>query len=502
MVLVYSDVLSQPFLKFFEKPDSTINVFDIHDIYYDEDQKVYFTLFLLSKNSCQGFGVTKLGEDGEILNEYIYCSQDSLDQFLYFFPNLGLQKIGDDLFYFGGSIVFSGFRTFDYWFDSDLNFVHYNISDTISTDSVQAHQILRLASYSDNIVQAGQLQKLNFESDLYIKVIDNEGNDVWIEEYFNDDGYSHYVSSLIVHDSILILGNTKSKLNSSTSDKSQCHIAFVSQTNGEILHEFDLNLPEGSNLGPTEVIPFEKDGETLLAFSSSESTYNEDYFEFRSHIRFFITDLDGNVVDSIRLGTDSSISNGLFYNAKTEVGFVSSGNLLIDDTYRALVVGMFDERADTIWWSKYDFNDSEEYAEYYNITSQEVLPDGSIVLCGNLAELEFTTFQPIRKRPFVLKLDADGCLEPGCREGVNVNSILIKDSYDVSPNPSNGRFEIQGKYKDLQLLDVYGNKIYHTSKLNGNATVVEVPSFSTGIYFFNVTKRGVSETKKIILINN
>ena len=490
-----SDLTSQEtFVTFIENEDSELSVYDI---IYDEEMECYFTLGN-KIDSLNGLWLAKFNKDGELVDQNYYYG-DTLYNFQLEQKNK-LIKIENGIYFTSGILAFSQSQQYEMFFDGDLDIISYRETSPFIEGLTKFN--FSSLKYGDDIILTGTKQKNNFEIDTYLKRINQNGEEIWETEIGEDDELNDRYSSVTVFDTLIIVGTTTRILGSSTTAKSQCHISFIDAEDGEVIHELDLNLSQSSNSGPTDVIPFEREGETLLAFGSREGTYNEDYFEFRSQIRYFITDLEGNVKDSIRLGNDLSVSNGLFYNAKTEVGFVSSGNLLINDTYRALVVGMFDERADTIWWSKYDFNDSEEYAEYYNITGQEVLPDGSIVLCGNLAELEFTTFQPVRERPFILKLDADGCLDPGCREGVNVNSILIKNFYDISPNPSNGRFEIQGKYEDLQLLDAYGNKIYHSSTLNGNATVVEVPSFSTGIYYFNVTKRGDSETKKIILINN
>ena len=106
----------------------------------------------------------------------------------------------------------------------------------------------------------------------------------------------------------------------------------------------------------------------------------------------------------------------------------------IEKQARLPVLGMYDSAADSLWTSTYDINDSDTYVENYILSGQQILDDGSMIISGNVFLLLAPTLAPLGSTPFVFKLDANGCLEPGCRQ--IVNSVDIdKQAVTIYPNP-------------------------------------------------------------------
>lgn len=493
ILLMYDLAGQETFVTFIENEDSK---FSVYDIIYDEEIECYFTLGN-KIDSLNGLWIAKFNKDGALINQNYYYG-DTLYNFQLERKNK-LIKIENGVYFTSGILAFSQSQQYEIFFDGDLDIISYKETPPFIEGLTKFN--FSSLKYDDDIILTGTKQKNNFEIDTYIKRISQDGEEIWETEIGEDDGLNDRYSSVIVFDSLIIVGTTTRILGSSTTAKSKCYITFIDAKDGNIVYEFDLNVPESSNSGPTDVILFEREGETLLAFGSREGTYNEDYFEFRSQIRYFTTDIDGNVIDSIRLGNSLIPSNGLLHNDRIDNGFVSSGIMVLDDESAVLpVIGKFNEFADTIWWSTYSINELESDFDRYDITGQIILPDESIVVCGNL-EYKLPGTSTKINRPFILKLDPDGCLEPGCRENVGINLIPTQKDYQIIPNPSNGRFQVYGKHINIKLLDVFGNQIYFTSSSIEENTLVEVPSFSDGVFYLTITSNGVHETKKVILLN-
>ena len=482
------------FVTFLDNDESKLG---IYDIIYDEEIDCYFTLGN-KIDSLNGLWIAKFNKCGILIDENFFYG-DTLYNFQLEQKNK-LIKIENGVYFTSGILAFSQSQQYRLFFDRNLDIISYKETSPF-VEGLTKFNFSSL-KYNDDIILAGTKQKNNFEIDTYVKRISQDGEEIWETEIGKENDLNDRYTSVIVFDTLIIVGTTTRILGSSTTAKSQCHISFIDAEDGGIMHEFDLNLPQSSNSGPTDVIPFERGGQNLLAFGSRKGTYNEEYFEFRSQIRYFITDLTGNVIDSISLGNNLIPSNGLFFNNRINNGFISSGIMLIDDESAVLpFIGKFNEFSDPIWWSHYGINDLPSTFDRYEVTGQIILPDESIVLCGNLEHVLPGTNTKI-DRPFIMKLDSEGCFEPGCRESVNNNSIInLEKTSFIAPNPSKGSFSIPGNSEEVQLFDTNGNKVPVIIHRQGVNTIIEVPNFRSGVHYIIYMLNDFNVKNKVVLIN-
>lgn len=98
------------------------------------------------------------------------------------------------------------------------------------------------------------------------------------------------------------------------------------------------------------------------------------------------------------------------------------------------------------------------------------------------------------------------------KEGVIIDNLSIEgtlssedfsiDSFSIYPNPSNDVFNIKIKGIDkfeFEVFDVMGKRILNKKEVFDNKYPLNMASFSSGIYFINISANGKTTTKKLVL---
>ena len=89
-----------------------------------------------------------------------------------------------------------------------------------------------------------------------------------------------------------------------------------------------------------------------------------------------------------------------------------------------------------IWERQYRW--LETYRDYHTLSDMKATPDGGVVFCGEALDL-YLQLDPPYQQGWVAKLDACGCLVPGCDETciVGVEEMRMPASrFKVGPNPA------------------------------------------------------------------
>ena len=125
------------------------------------------------------------------------------------------------------------------------------------------------------------------------------------------------------------------------------------------------------------------------------------------------------------------------------------------------------------------------------------LNDGSIVFAGFTPESQSS---PKSNDIWLLKVDANGCLIPGCNPTA-VPAMQKDETISIYPNPAQTELTITGLSTNSQIsiTDVAGKTVY-TDQASSSATVkVDVRSLTAGIYFVNIQNAdGTSHTEKFV----
>ena len=269
---------------------------------------------------------------------------------------------------------------------------------------------------------------------------------------------------------------------------------------GNIKHEINSQT-ETRGGSPSEVVHFiNNEGEERLAFGSHELIVNESLNTIVNSIRYFIVDMEGNIQNSIVLSEPTSPFNYLSFNRKVTDGFLTCGQSEVGDVVGVWpVLSKMDEQGDTIWWSTYDINDRESLWDKVIVTGMDIMPSGSILICGNMTEFPDQISSNIR--PFIMKLDKHGCLEPDCRPLVNaVSDELDEVEMSATPNPGSERVRISTSESGvLNVTDIAGRAIHNQSIHTGECTL-NTTDWEKGVFVITLnTKNGQRSIKWIKL---
>ncbi len=136
--------------------------------------------------------------------------------------------------------------------------------------------------------------------------------------------------------------------------------------------------------------------------------------------------------------------------------------------------------------------------DFINPMAAATLSSGNIIIVGEGLILDENGIQ--RETITAIKLDKDGCHEPGCREGVNVLDE-IRDHINITPNPSNGIFNISCENSNLTkvtIVDSSGKEIYSIENPSSNFEI-DISNHPSEIYIATfINTRNEKLTKKLV----
>lgn len=86
---------------------------------------------------------------------------------------------------------------------------------------------------------------------------------------------------------------------------------------------------------------------------------------------------------------------------------------------------------------------------------------------------------------------------------LSLNTNTLEKIASIFPNPSNGKFVLQGFNNDLQnatisIYNVLGSTVY-SSEIKQDSNDIDISNQAKGVYFVKITKEGKTQTQKIII---
>lgn len=214
-------------------------------------------------------------------------------------------------------------------------------------------------------------------------------------------------------------------------------------------------------------------------------------------------DTSFNVIWQATFGNPTSVFNNFIDVTPTpDGGWVAVGqyvNSVEEDPlggFHAAMIAKVNADGDSLWSRLDTLFDHTIIASRPYLSGVVVLPSGSIFACGRVDK---TYPSPSKSYGWLIKVDKDGCMVPGCNPMVNsTNLMLLLEDFTVFPNPVTDQLNVAGVgVFDLQLLDMHSRlleireDVLETSTLN-------MSSYSSGYYFVRIKKGNTWLTKKVV----
>jgi hypothetical protein len=175
---------------------------------------------------------------------------------------------------------------------------------------------------------------------------------------------------------------------------------------------------------------------------------------------------------------------------------IPEGQVSADYDQFAHIVKFDRDNGEIIWERKYRW--LETYRDNHTLNDMKATPDGGVIFCGE-ANDTYHFYDPPYQQGWVVKLDACGCLVPGCDEtcAVGVENEIITQTpiIKLGPNPANDLLNVfVGKLTNfdpnqshITIFDKNGKEIKSIPiKYDDTTYMVDVSSYPTGQYILQL----------------
>jgi hypothetical protein len=143
------------------------------------------------------------------------------------------------------------------------------------------------------------------------------------------------------------------------------------------------------------------------------------------------------------------------------------------------------EHGDSLWYREYsNYHSAYYWHELYDVAQTS---DGGFIACGTINDNLNNLFYDM----WVLKLDSNGCLNPGCTQSINEYGIR-NQGIEIYPNPFFESFTLQMPEKiveaEVYVFDMLGKQVMKTS-INSHRSSIPASGLEKGIYLIRVVTR-------------
>jgi hypothetical protein len=479
-------------VKYFDFLNRIIN----HDVHYDVNKNNFIIISThidsLNKYKIQ---VSKVDTFGIIIDKYEILAPDTNDFIIR--PGNGIFCNNLDSCYFYTNL-FKGKKCALIKFDN--SFTEYNISEFKWQENLKTHLSLKTVINENIHILASDAQKENGLDDYLIEILD-ENNNVKNHHYYGKEGFNEFLKDIIPlpNKEFLLLGSQAPPWTASIAsenNKSWYYLIRIDSL-GNVLQE--IKGKGTKDWAPSNGVYYHDDnGEARIAFGCGRWEVDENYNAYKATNRFFILDSIGNVIKEKEFDGHCSFVSNIKKVKKVPDGFIIGSELGGDgDTDGHLIFSIMklNNDGELVWEERFQLAkpDTGQYWANY-LTGLEILPSGSIVATGNGYSTENKYFS------FLMKLDKDGCLDPGCRAVATDDLERVNEDVKIYPNPSTGLINIDSPADGaMHLFSITGKKLSSYSIKKG-INELNLESNDTGIYLLKIKlDSGVIFTKKLVL---
>lgn len=468
-----------------------------HNILLENDTLTIAGRILLNNENQWGLLFVQLDTSGNVLNYHTFFDENG-DSYV-FEQGYGLIKTIDEGYALVGQL---SFRNNPVLFKLDRNAELEFVKEYIDDDALNFRH-WGITEIAGGFISIGVEQSVDdFKHDAFILRTDSTGNEIWKVNY-GDIGIWDSFRGMVKlnNEEILLTGqsnNTSVDVNS-VEDLYSIPRAVIIDTAGSIIWEWEgeLDYSGGSSNTFGQLLPV--DEENWINEGSFSTVINEDQIAFQGEI--VKRDSNFDVIWSTRFGSPTSFRNnfiditktsdggwvacGQFYDieAESSIGFLGGWLAKVNSDGDSLW-----SRVDTMFWST--VSGSTNY-----LSGVVALPTGSIIVCGHIDKFDP---DPAKSYGWLVKVDSDGCLAPGCNPMTNNTDWLGElTPITVFPNPCTDFIKLEGiDDATIRIMNAQGQYLF-TEKVQGFG-MIDVRELSPGTYFAHIEQDGFLLTKKFV----
>ena len=429
-----------------------------HNISIDNDTLLCLGRAIDTTTLKWGISFTKMDTTGQVFFQKTYLDSDGNDIFLT--KNSSIIKTLD-----GGYVVCGHDYTHAYFFK-------INYQGEVDVFKSYEYDVLvffqkKIIETVDGYLLCATKQKNDYSHEVYIKKIDKQGNEMWEQEYGASGIDDRMNSFLKVDDNTYVIGYGEDEVDgnwykariTAIDSLGEIKWEWASDVTDDFLNLWGLNPTEdGGWIFICNNRIHNGGGSPAYSFNYRAVKLNESReIEWTTLITEY-TNTEKQMIDLI------PSTDGSFVGVRNNSHEINEGYALSAGTFKISSQGdSLWSRLDTVIWNG---SGSSAWGEAYH-TGIVSLPSGSTISSG------YTTYvngQDARSFAFLIKLDKNGCITPGCNPTVDAVDWAQVASFKLYPNPASDWLKIEGEgIFDVEIYDMNGRLLVKKQRQQGVA---------------------------------
>lgn len=192
---------------------------------------------------------------------------------------------------------------------------------------------------------------------------------------------------------------------------------------------------------------------------------------------------------------------------KNDSEYIVSGDEIDSLRTDAFILYKISYNGDSIWYKRYIPGDAQRKDLPINQPNMMATsPRGGLVIAGEVGDWRNNKF-----RSFLMYIDDDGCLIPGCNEVVTSQDLKFGKTkpFKIFPNPFTDQLQILSRWHEagplhFQLIDLNGKIVWSSTHYcqSGDQLFWSLESVPAGNYILQITdgNKKILQAKKLIRI--
>ena len=367
-------------------------------------------------------------------------------------------------------------------FERNNNVVFYKTNKNFELEFAKEFELDNCTVYSINSIEVENSYFIGLDvctqngndHDYCIVKTDLHGNKLWHKFYGTEDNYEWLRNiKSFKYGEVTLLGNQ--------SINNQGRVAITTiVTSGMVVKEI-FNMGDGE--GNIYDIDTLDNGDYIYICSQLK-----DIVDYNSSLRIYRIDSQGEVIWKKVINDD--VFNAYLYRMHRN----ANGTYTIigkeEGKGRSLCIT---QDGEVLWQHIYKLPFSPMPIQYYSgLLGMTALPSGNIIACGYFRDL---TDLKDEEQGWLVKLDADGCIDKNCKTLLGDQEVIEIDELKVGvyPNPSNGLLKVNIPYGQnmddcmIKIYDIVGNVILNKKLFEGVNDIDLGKDVTSGVLIYNVS---------------
>lgn len=463
------------------------NSLAFHDILLDNDTLVLYGRVRNLQTGAVGLYFSKMDTLGNILSETTHF--DGLGDHYFFELDAKLVKCISGGYVIVGKLFFRNYPIIiKLKQDGSLDFVKEYPDDSV--DNIHHWRIVETAT---GFISVGAKQQVSDGAwDAFVMGIDFHGNKLWEIPYGEPNVWDRYRNiTYFSEQEIIISGSTSNDayLGQSLANLWSINKFFCINSIGEIQWEWEDQVDQIPNsVGFIDLYHANSQNWVSLGINSILSEESDEYHFFQPELIFRNSDFEKILVVPI-LEHTSSTNQVLDLTQAENDNWIVTGRYVVltseqpEIGYDAGLIAKISSEGELLW-TRTDtlFADQEWRVDHY-LTGTAILPSGSIISCGMVND---DRILPGKSYAWLVKLDKNGCLQPGCNPSTSSTRLLDGAEYEVFPNPAANLLTVNGPGSfDLELIDTFGRILQSKNNQTENSSL-DLGNYPLGTYYLRI----------------